>query len=89
MHCSTSTTLHCPELLPILPVFHGMESENLYHHINDFKDVCLTFHEGGESIDMMGLKLFSFTIKNKAKVWFNSLRPASINTYRLNYKLRF
>ena len=70
-----------PELLPILPVFYGMESENPYHHINDFKDMCLTFHEGGESIDMMGLKLFSFTLKNKAKVWFNSLRPASINTW--------
>ena len=36
-----------PELLPIFPVFHGMESEDPYHHINDFKDVCLTFHEGG------------------------------------------
>ncbi|RVW42605.1 hypothetical protein CK203_108242 [Vitis vinifera] len=57
------------------PTFHGMESENPYAHIKEFEDVCNTFREGGASIDLMRLKLFPFTLKDKAKIWLNSLRP--------------
>ncbi|RVW31517.1 hypothetical protein CK203_115492 [Vitis vinifera] len=64
-----------PYLVPLLPTFHGMESENPYAHIKEFEDVCNTFQEGGASIDLMRLKLFPFTLKDKAKVWLNSLRP--------------
>ena len=67
-----------PYLVPLLPQFHGMENENPYTHIKDFEDVCHTFQEGGASIDIMRLKLFHFTLKDKAKVWLNSLRPRSI-----------
>ncbi|RVW43639.1 hypothetical protein CK203_097046 [Vitis vinifera] len=62
-YCATSTT------------FHGMESENPYAHIKEFEDVCNTFQEGGASIDLMRIKLFPFTLKDKAKIWLNSLRP--------------
>nr|CAN75109.1 hypothetical protein VITISV_010027 [Vitis vinifera] len=55
-----------------------MESENLYAHIKEFEDACNTFQEGGASIDLMRLKLFPFTLKDKAKIWLNSLRPRSI-----------
>ena len=67
-----------PHIVPLLPTFHGMESENPYAHIKDFEEVCNTFREGGPSIDLMRLKLFPFTLKAKAKVWLNSLRPRSI-----------
>ena len=50
-----------PHIVPLLPTFHGMESENLYAHIKEFEDVCNTFQEGGASIDLMRLKLFPFT----------------------------
>ena len=63
------------------PTFHGMESENPYAHIKEFEDVCNTFQEGGASIDLMRLKLFPFTLKDKAKIWLNSLRPRSIRTW--------
>ncbi|RVW13947.1 hypothetical protein CK203_115412 [Vitis vinifera] len=58
-----------------------MESENPYAHIKEFEDVCNTFQEGGASIDLMRLKLFPFTLKDKAKIWLNSLRPRSIRTW--------
>ncbi|WJZ81282.1 hypothetical protein VitviT2T_001131 [Vitis vinifera] len=58
-----------------------MESENPYAHIKEFEDVCNTFREGGASIDLMRLKLFPFTLKDKAKIWLNSLRPRSIRTW--------
>ena len=55
-----------PHIVPLLPTFHGMESENPYSHIKEFKEVYNTFQE--TSIDLMRLKLFSFTLKNKAKI---------------------
>ncbi|RVX07034.1 hypothetical protein CK203_030527 [Vitis vinifera] len=64
-----------PHIVPLLPTFHGMESENPYSHIKEFEEVCNTFQEGGASIDLMRLKLFPFTLKDKAKIWLNSLRP--------------
>ncbi|RVW78546.1 hypothetical protein CK203_049782 [Vitis vinifera] len=64
-----------PHIVPLLPTFRGMESENPYAHIKEFEDVCNTFREGGASIDLMRLKLFPFTLKDKAKIWLNSLRP--------------
>ena len=65
----------------LIPTFHGMESENPYAHIKEFEDVCNTFRDGGASIDLMRLKLFPFTLKDKAKIWLNSLRPRSIRTW--------
>ena len=69
-----------PHIVPLLSTFHGMESENLYSHIKEFEEVCNTFQEGGVSIDLIRLKLFPFTLKDKAKIWLNSLRPRSIRT---------
>ncbi|RVW62062.1 Retrovirus-related Pol polyprotein from transposon 17.6 [Vitis vinifera] len=63
-----------PHIVPLLPTFHGMESENPYAHIKEFEDVCNTFQEEGASIYLMRLKLFPFTLKDKAKIWLNSLR---------------
>ncbi|RVW81608.1 hypothetical protein CK203_049451 [Vitis vinifera] len=54
---------------------------NPYAHIKEFEEVCNTFREGGASIDLMRLKLFPFTLKDKAKIWLNSLRPRSIRNW--------
>ncbi|KAL6314385.1 hypothetical protein AAG906_021443 [Vitis piasezkii] len=54
---------------------------NPYSHIKEFEEVCNTFQEGGASINLMRLKLFPFTLKDKAKIWLNSLRPRSIQTW--------
>ena len=56
-----------PHIVPLLPTFHGMESENPYAHIKEFEEVCNTFQEGRASIDLMRHKLFAFTLKDKAK----------------------
>nr|CAN63366.1 hypothetical protein VITISV_018072 [Vitis vinifera] len=70
-----------PHIVPLLPTFHRMESENPYAHIKEFEDVCNTFQEGGASIDLMRLNPFPFTLKDKAKIWLNSLRLRSIRTW--------
>ena len=54
--------------MPLLPTFHGMESENPYTHISEFEKVCNTFKEDTTTLDLMRLKPFPFTLKNKAKI---------------------
>ena len=70
-----------PYLVPLLPIFHGMENENPYTHIRDFEEVCITFKEGTIDMDLLKLKAFPFTLKDKAKIWLNSLRPRTIKSW--------
>ncbi|RVW21411.1 hypothetical protein CK203_110721 [Vitis vinifera] len=56
-----------PHIVSLLPTFHEMESENPYAHIKEFEEACNTFQEGGASINLMKVKLFPFTLKDKAK----------------------
>ena len=59
-------------LVPLLPTFHGMENENPYTHIQDFEEVCTTFKEGAFDMDLLKLKAFPLTLKDKAKIWLYS-----------------
>ena len=70
-----------PYLMPLLPTFYGMENENPYTHIRDFKEVCITFKEGAFDMDLLKLKAFPLTLKDKAKIWLNSLRPRTIRNW--------
>ena len=49
-----------PYLVPLLPTFHGMESENPYSHMREFEEVYNTFKEETVTVDLMRLKLFPF-----------------------------
>ena len=44
-----------------LPTFDGMESENLYSHVHDFKALCQPLSEPNTSSDTMRLTFFPFT----------------------------
>ena len=70
-----------PYLVPLLPTFHGMENENPYTHIRDFEEVCATFKEGAIDMELLKLKAFPLTPKDKAKIWLNSLRPRTIRNW--------
>ena len=70
-----------PYLVPLLPTYHGMENENPYPHIRDFEEVCTTFEEGMMDMDLLKLKAFPLTLKDKAKIWLNSLRPRTIRNW--------
>ena len=50
-------------LVPLLPTFHGMGSENPYTHIREFEEVCNTFKKETTTMDLMRLKDFSFHIE--------------------------
>ena len=68
-------------LVSLLPTYHGMENENPYTHIRDFEEVCTTFKEGMMDMDFLKLKAFPLTLKDKAKIWLNSLRPRTIRNW--------
>ena len=67
-----------PYTVLLLPTFHRMESENPYSHIREFEEVCNTFKEDIPNVDLMRLKFFPLTLKDKAKIWLNSLRQRTI-----------
>ena len=76
------TTLNLkPGMLQALPQFHGYESERPYAHLKDFEDACSIFQDNSCPREVLLLKLFPFTLKDKAKFWFNSLRPRSIHSW--------
>ena len=70
-----------PYLMPLLPTFHGMENENPCNHIWEFEEVCTTFKEGVPNRDLLKMKAFPLTLKDKAKTWLNSLRPRTIRNW--------
>ena len=70
-----------PYLVPLLPTFLGMENENPYTHIMDFEEVCIPFKEGAIDMDLLKLKEFPLTLKDKANIWLNSLRPRTIRSW--------
>ena len=70
-----------PYLMPMLPTFYGMENENPYTHIREFEEVCTTFKKGVSDMDLLKLKAFPLTLKDKAKIWLNSLRPRTIRNW--------
>ena len=77
----TEDTIVKPYILPLLPTFHGMESENPYTHIQDFEEVCNTFKEDATNLNLIRLKNFPLTLKDKAKIWLNSLRSRTIRNW--------
>ena len=67
--------------MPLFPTFHGMENENPYTHIREFEEVCTTFKESEIDIDLLKLKAFPLTFKDKSKIRLNSLRPRTIRNW--------
>ena len=70
-----------PYLVSLLPTFHGIENENPYTHIREFKEVCTTFKEDATDMELLKLKTFPLTLKDKANIWLNSLRPRTTRNW--------
>jgi hypothetical protein len=71
-----------PGVIQLLPKFHGLDSENPYLHLKEFDEVCATLQYNNVTDDIVRLKLFPFSLKEKAKSWLHSLRPNTIRTWQ-------
>jgi hypothetical protein len=52
-----------PGIIQLLPSFHGLDLENPYLHLREFKEVCNTYNDSNCSINTIILKFFFFFFK--------------------------
>ena len=70
-----------PGIIQLLPTFHGFESENPYLHLREFEEVCNKCIVQNCSMNIIRLKFFLFSLKDKGKTWLQNLRSGSIRTW--------
>src|SRR4051812_38073837 len=68
-------------IINLLPNFYGLDREDPYLHIKEFLDICSTFKFQNFTDDSVRLRLFPFSLKDKAKSWLNSLPTGSIKKW--------
>ena len=61
--------------------FGGLSQEDTNVHIANFLEICDTFKHNGVRDDAIRLRLFPFSLRDKAKVWLHSLLPGIITTW--------
>ena len=61
--------------------FGGGVTEDPNMHIRNFIEICDTFKFNGVSDDAVKLRLFPFSLRDKAKGWLHSLPAGSITTW--------
>ena len=62
-------------------VFHGIDQENSHQHVREFEDICGTMRITHMIEDALKLKVFLFSLKEKAKAWLYALQAKSITTW--------
>ena len=70
-----------PGMLSSFPTFQKMESKSPYLHIKEFEKMVGTMVDGPQREDIARLKLFPFSLKDRAKIWLNSLRVCSMTSW--------
>ena len=60
-------------VMSMLPIFHGKPSEDPYRHVDELSQVCEINQIHNVSADVMKMKLFPPTLRDRAKDWFLKL----------------
>ncbi|CAL8988218.1 unnamed protein product, partial [Prunus brigantina] len=65
----------------MLPSFYGLPNEDPLTHIKDIFNAVSSFPLTGVTEDQLRMRVFPYTLKDKAKYWLNSLKPGSLTTW--------
>ena len=60
-------------VMSMLPIFHGKTFEDPYRHVGELSQVCEINKIHNVSEDVMKMKLFLATLRDRAKDWFLKL----------------
>ena len=64
-----------------LPIFHRINNENPYMHLDEFEEMYSTMNMTQFSDEALCLKLFPFFLKDHAKHWLNTLPASTVTTW--------
>ncbi|KAL4383450.1 hypothetical protein GQ457_15G030010 [Hibiscus cannabinus] len=73
-------------MLNTLGQFGGSPTENARQHLKSFLEICNSFKIHAVLNDVMKLKLFSYSLRDKAKAWLNNLPPGFYNNMNDNLR---
>ncbi len=68
-------------VIQMLPSFYGLTNEDPYKHLDEFLEICTTVKIQNFTDDALKLRLFPFSLKDRAKQWLNSLEANSIRSW--------
>ncbi|XP_031096820.1 uncharacterized protein LOC116001056 [Ipomoea triloba] len=68
-------------LIQLLPTFRGLENEDPHKHLKEFHVVCSSFKPQRVTEDQIKLRVFPFSLADRAKDWLFYLPSDSINTW--------
>ena len=69
-----------PHVIQLLPSFYGLDHENPYSHVKKFKNICATTKFQNFSEESIELRLFPFSLHDRAIEWLDSNAPRSITS---------
>jgi hypothetical protein len=70
-----------PHVIQMLPSFYGLDHENPYSHVKKFKNICATTKFQNFSEEAVHLRLFLFSLHDRAMEWLDSNAPGSITSW--------
>jgi hypothetical protein len=67
-----------PYVIQLLPLFYGLDHENPYAHVKKFRNMCATTKFQNFSKELVHLRLFPFSLHDRATAWLDSNALGSI-----------
>ncbi|MCH87150.1 hypothetical protein A2U01_0008016 [Trifolium medium] len=69
------------QMLQVVGQFSGTATEDPHLHLRQFMEVASNFKNPGITQEAFRLRLFPYSLRDRAKSWLNSLEPNSISTW--------
>ncbi|KAL4340439.1 hypothetical protein GQ457_08G034750 [Hibiscus cannabinus] len=68
-------------MLDFIGQFGGSPHEDARQHVRAFLEVCSSFYQQGVHEDVLKLKLFPYSLRDRARMWLNSASPGSLQSW--------